>query len=420
MQTDDMILVSIDDHVIEPPNMFEGHVPAKYVDQAPAVVRSPEGLDEWIFQGIQTSTPLGMCAVVGRPRSEWGWDPGTYAEMRPGCYDVHARIRDMDANGVLGSMCFPTMAGFNARTFVEAKDKDLSLVMLQAYNDWHIDDWCGSYPGRFIPLAIVPMWDVELVVDEIRRVAKKGARGVSFVEAPHSYGFPSFHSDYWDPMFKALSEEQVVLCCHIGGGGKLVVMASDAPIDNQVILPTQLSVMLAQDLLFGPVLRKFPDLKVALSEGGIGWIPYYLDRADRHYTNQTWIGQDFGGKLPSDVFREHVLACFITDPSGLALRHKVGIDRVAWECDYPHTDSTWPDSAETLMGEFREAGVPDDEINMITYENSCKFFRWDPFVNTSKEEATVGALKTSASDVDLTVRSKTEYKERYELSAPLA
>jgi predicted TIM-barrel fold metal-dependent hydrolase len=414
MRVDDMILVSVDDHVIEPPDMFERHVPAKFADDAPKVVRTADGLDEWVFQGITTSTPLGMCAVVGRPREEWGWNPGTFAEMRPGCYDIHQRVRDMDVNGVLGSMCFPTMAGFNARTFVEAADKELSLVMLQAYNDWHIDDWCGTYPGRFIPLAIVPMWDVELVASEIRRTAAKGARGVSFVEAPHAYGLPSFHSDYWDPMFQALCDEDVVLCCHIGGGGNLVTLADDAPIDNQVVLPTQLSVMMAQDLLFGPVLRKFPSLRVALSEGGVGWIPYYLDRADRHYTNQTWIGQDFGDKLPSEVFKEHVLACFITDPSGLMMRHRIGVERVSWECDYPHTDSTWPDSAEMLMSEMRGADVPDDEINMITYENSCRFFRWDPFAGVAKERATVGALKALATDVDLTVRSRYEFKARYE------
>src|SRR5262249_33133752 len=169
MKTDDMILVSIDDHVIEPPDMFDKHVPKRYADQAPRVVRTEDDLDEWVFQGVRTSTPLGMCAVVGRPRSEWGFSPGTYAEMRPGCYDINERVRDMDVNGVFGSMCFPTMAGWNARTFVEAADKELSLIMLQAYNDWHIDEWCGSYPGRFIPLAIIPMWDVDLVVDEIRR-----------------------------------------------------------------------------------------------------------------------------------------------------------------------------------------------------------------------------------------------------------
>jgi predicted TIM-barrel fold metal-dependent hydrolase len=413
MLTEDMILVSIDDHVIEPPDMFERHVPEKWKDAAPRVERKSDGTDAWMFQGIETSTPFGMCAVVTWPKEEWGWDPGTFGDIRPGCYDVHERVRDMNVNGVLASMNFPTMAGFNARTFYEAADKDLAYVMLQAYNDWSIDEWAGSYPGRFIPMAIVPMWDIELTVKEIRRVEAKGCRAISFVEAPHALGVPSLLNDYWDPMLAALSESGSSLCMHIGASGGLVTLAPEAPIDHAIILPTQLSLMAAQDLLFGPALRKFPDLKIALSEGGIGWIPYYLDRADRHYRNQVWTGQDFGGKLPSEVFREHVLACFITDPSGLKLRHEIGIDLLAWECDYPHTDTTWPNSPEVLMAEFEGAGVTDEEINKITFENSCRFFDFDPFASIPKDKATVGALRALAQDVDTSVVSKVEYRERY-------
>ena len=157
MQMDDMILVSIDDHMIEPPDMFENHVPERFRDQVPKVVRNESGQDEWVFQGASTSTPFGMAATVGWPAEEWGFGPASMSEMRPGCFDVHERVRDMDANGVLASMNFPTMAGFNARTFNEAPDKECSLVMLQAYNDWHLDEWCGSYPGRFIPQGIVPL-----------------------------------------------------------------------------------------------------------------------------------------------------------------------------------------------------------------------------------------------------------------------
>ena len=127
MQMDDMILVSIDDHMIEPPDLFENHVPAKFKDDAPKVVRNENGVDEWHFQGSATSTPFGMAATVGWPREEWGFNPGSYSELRPGCFDVHERVRDMDANGVLASLNFPTMAGFSARTFNEGEDKDGDL-----------------------------------------------------------------------------------------------------------------------------------------------------------------------------------------------------------------------------------------------------------------------------------------------------
>ncbi len=415
MRMDDMILVSIDDHSIEPPDMYDRHVPARWRDQAPKIVRGREGYDMWVFQGQATSTHFGMAATVGWPSDEWGFEPGTFSEMRPGCFDIHERVRDMNANGVLASMCFPTMAGFNARTFTEAGDKDLSYVMLQAYNDWHIDEWCGTYPGRFIPLGIVPMWDIDLAVAEVKRIAAKGCRAISFLEAPHAQGHPSFLSGHWDPMLGALVEENMVLCLHIAGSGSLIKLAPEAPIDHTIVVPTQLTMLTAQDLLFGPTLRRFPDLRVALSEGGIGWIPFYLDRVDRHYQNQTWIDNRFGdGKLPSDVFREHFLACFITDPTGLKLRHEIGLDVIAWECDYPHTDTTWPESPEFMWNELQGAGCRDGEIDKITWENSVRFFDWDPFAHTPRAHATVGALRGLANDVDISRHTRAEWRQRNE------
>jgi predicted TIM-barrel fold metal-dependent hydrolase len=415
VRIEDLILVSIDDHFIEPPDMYKNHVPAKWANEVPKVVRNEQGIDEWVFQGERTSTPFGMAATVGWPKEQWGFNPGAYAELRPGCFDVHERVRDMNVNGVLASMNFPTMAGWNARTFSEAHDRDLGVVMLRGYNDWVIDEWCAAYPGRFIPLGIVPMWDVDLAVEEIHRLGKKGCRSISFPEAPHANGEnPSFLSGYWDPMFKALCDENMVLSLHIGAGFQLINKAPEAPIDHLIVLTCQIAPLIAQDLLFGPTLRRFPDLKVAMSEGGIGWIPFYFDRADRHVWNQEWLHSDFGGKLPSELFREHVLACYITDPSGLALRNRIGIDMIAWECDYPHTDTTWPESPEFAMREFVEAGCSDAEINKITWENTCKFFDWDPFKHIPKEQANVGALRALAKDVDTSRMPKEEWRKRNE------
>ena len=416
MQLDDMILVSIDDHFIEPPDMYKNHVPAKWADDVPKVVRNADGVDEWVFQGERSRTPFGMAATVGWPREQWGFNPGSYTELRPGCFDVHERVRDMNANGVLASMNFPTMAGWNARTFAESHDKELALVMLRAYNDWVIDEWCAAYPGRFIPLCIVPMWDVEQAAAEVHRVAKKGCRSISFLETPHVQGYPSFLSGYWDPLMQALVDDNVVLSLHIGAGFEVIRRPEEAPIDHLMVLACQISAITAQDLLFGPTLRRFPGLKVALSEGGIGWIPFYFDRIDRHYRNQVWLhhDEDFGGRLPSEVFRDHILACYITDPSGLRLRDRIGVDIIAWECDYPHTDTTWPESPEFAWKELQDASCSDDEIHSITWQNACRFFDWDPFKHTAKEEATVGALRSQAEDVDVTRMPREEWRRRNE------
>ena len=269
-----MIMVSIDDHMVEPPDMFDNHVPAKWKDRVPKVARNEAGGDEWRFEGKATSTPFGMAATVGWPKEEWGFNPGAYAELRPGCFDVHERVKDMDANGMLASLNFPTMAGFNARTFHEAEDKELAMVMLRAYNDWVLDEWVAAYPDRFIPLGLAPMWDNDLAVEEIHRIAKKGCKSISFLETPHVQGFPSFLSGHWDPIFKALCDTNQVLSLHIGAGFEVIRRPAEAPIDHLMVLACQISAITAQDLLFGPTLRQFPDLRVALSEGGIGWIPF--------------------------------------------------------------------------------------------------------------------------------------------------
>src|SRR5690606_21108825 len=301
MNTDDLILVSIDDHVVEPPDMFDGHLPKKWADLAPKVVVDDQGIDRWIYRDRPTGV-AGLNAVVTWPPEEWGRDPAGYAEMRPAVYDVHDRVRDMDANGVLASMCFPTFTGFSAGHLAHRKD-EITVAMIQAYNDWHIEDWAGAYPGRFIPIAILPLWEPQLAVAEIARVAAKGCHSVTMPELPHIDGLPSYHDiEYWAPVFEALCEHNTVMNLHIGQGFGVLRLAPDAPIDNLMVLAPSISLIAAQDLLWGPAFRAYPKLKIALSEGGVGWIPFFLDRSDRHYTNRRWLRRNFGGKLPSEVF----------------------------------------------------------------------------------------------------------------------
>ena len=316
----------------------------------------------------------------------------------------------MNVNGVLASMNFPSYPQFCGQYFARAEDKDLALAVLRAYNDWHIDEWCGTYPGRMIPLSIPPIWDPQLMADEVRRVAKKGCHAVTFSENPEKLGYPSLHNEHWDPFWKACSDENTVVCLHIGSSSQLVITSIEAPIDTLITLQPINIVQAAADLLWSPVLRKFPALNFALSEGGIGWIPYFLERVDRVYKmHRAWTHQDFGDKLPSEVFRERIVTCFIDDSFGIESRDKLNVDMITWECDYPHSDSTWPLAPETLG--FHLDGVPDDEVAKITHENAMRIFSFDPFAHVSKEEATVAALRAQARDVDLGYRSSPRLKK---------
>lgn len=413
MNVDDMIIISIDDHIIEPPDMFDAHVPAKYRDRAPKLLRDPQGFDAWVYEDAPVGM-VGLNATVSWPKEEWGLNPSCLAEMRPGSYLVRERVRDMNRNGVLASMCFPSFVGFGGRKFVDAKDKDLALIMLKAYNDWHIDEWCASHPGRFIPLAILPIWDMDAVVAEIHRVAAKGARAVTVPELPYLLGLPSYQSDYWAPFFTALCDEDMVMCLHIGQGIEAINMGPDFSFDNFLVLFSQVSVLCAQALLWGPAMRQYPGFKVAFSEGGIGWIPFLLDRIDRHHDTHLWTGQDFGGKLPSEVFREHTLACFISDPTSLKLHAEIGDDIIAFETDYPHSDALWPDAPEILMDQCRQANCSDEVIDKIGWANAARFCSYDPFAVIPREQATVGALRALSPDVETDIVTRAEWTARFE------
>ena len=405
MHTDDMIMISVDDHLVEPPHMFEGRIPSKYADRAPRVERTPNGDDIWVFNGEQIPN-IGLNAVAGRPKEEYGVNPTAFDEMRPGCFDHDERVKDMNAGGVLACMCFPSFPGFSGRLFAACDDKDLALAVTRAYNDWHIDEWCGTHPGRFIPMALPILWDPELAADEVRRVAEKGCHSITFTENPAALDFPSFHDPHWDPLWKALVDEGSILNVHLGSSGKLAVTAPDAPMDVMITLQPMNICMAAADLVWSRVFKEFPSLTVALSEGGTGWIPYFLDRLDRTYDmHHLWTGQEFGDKMPSDIFREHILTCFIADPVGLALRDEIGIDNMCWEQDYPHSDSSWPEAPDELNTMAAKYAVPDSDLNKLTHENAMRWYRFDPFAHRAKEQSTVRALRAEAAGRDVSVRS---------------
>jgi predicted TIM-barrel fold metal-dependent hydrolase len=399
-----MVLVSVDDHVIEPADMFEKHIPTRFKDRAPRIAKGTDGAHHWVIEG-RRAPGLGLNAVMGRPPEEYGVEPVTYDQVRKGCYDVHARIDDMNANGVLGSICFSSFPGFAGARFQSIEDKELALATIQAYNDWHVHEWCNVYPGRFIPLALLPLWDVKLAVAEMKRMVALGTHAVAFPENPALIGLPSLHSTEWDPLWKVCADNKVVLCAHIGSAGNAPYASDQSPIAAWITsMPISISTA-AADWAFAEFWQRYPDLRMALSEGGIGWIPYLLERADftqRHHS--AWTRSVLGGMKPSEVFKKHVITCFIEDEFGLKNRHDVGVDMITWECDYPHSDSVWPKSPEYLWAQIKD--IPGDEIDKITHLNAMREFSYDPFAIFGRENCTVAALRAQAKDVDVTPLSR--------------
>jgi predicted TIM-barrel fold metal-dependent hydrolase len=395
MEMNDMIIVSVDDHLVEPPEVFENHVPAAYRDSAPKLIREPNA-DFWTYAGKKIRN-VAMNAVAGRPLEEYGFEPAKMSGMRRGCWDVHDRIDDMNANGILGSLCFGSFTGMDGSVFLTNPDRVSALVHLQAYNDWHIDEWCAAYPGRFIPVAVLPLWDMDATVAEVKRVRAKGCHAVSVSDNPTVKGLPSIHSDYWKPFFKVCADNDVTICCHIGTGNAPNHTSMDSPIEVWTTTFPMAIAMGAADWLHLPALQELPNLKISLTEGGIGWIPYLLERADYvHWRHHSWTNSDFKGELPSTLFKKHFYTCFIDDKFGLQNRDAIGIDTICYECDYPHSDSVWPESPDLLWKSFDGLNLTDEEINKITHLNAMRAFSYDPFKHIARKDATVGALRAAA------------------------
>ena len=173
---DEHQIVSVDDHLVEHPRVWQDRLPAAMREAGPRIVEM-DGMHIWNYDGDMFPT-IGLNAVAGKPPEEWGMDPVRYEDMIPGCYDPTARVADMDLDGVQAALCFPSFPGFAGGTFHRAKDKDLALLCVKAWNDFYIDEWCATAPDRYIPLAILPTWDIDAAVEEAKRVADK-VRGPS-------------------------------------------------------------------------------------------------------------------------------------------------------------------------------------------------------------------------------------------------
>jgi len=402
-----MKLLSTDDHIIEHPKVWSDRLPARYQDVGPHIIeKAPDQVDLrlapikvaghvkhseahkpvqlWSYEGREYPN-IGLNAVAGKDKADYGTDPVRFEEMLPGCYDPVARLTDMDIDGVWGALNFPTFARFGLTAFLDGEDKDLALLCVRAYNDFILDEWCPVAPDRYIPLVGLPIWDQDLCVAEVQRTAAKGAKAVMFPEMPHNLGLPSFHSDGWDRLFSAMEETDMPLAMHFGSGGSAPVMSPGAPLATMITMFATNSMGTLTDLIFSPVFHRHPRLKVGLSEGGIGWIPYIIERADYVWERHRFYQNVDQTVRPSELYRRNIHGCFISDEHGVRNRHEIGIDNITWESDYPHSDSNWPHSRKVAEEVFRD--VPDEEVHKMVELNVRRLYNFPDTSTTTSEHS---------------------------------
>ena len=391
------MIISVDDHIVEPADVWTSRMPAKFKEAAPHIVRKDmpdvtfvggkltvnEGgggapADWWIYEKLQRPL-LRVDSAVGVPRDEVTMKGITYEDMRPGSYSQKERLEDMDDNHIEASLCFPTFPRFCGQTFTEAEDKELALLCVEAYNDYQVEEWCAGSGGRLVPLTIVPLWDAHLAAAEVRRNAERGVRAVCFSEIPAYLGLPSIHDpdNYWDPFFQACDETSTVVNMHIGSSSKMPSTSPDAPAAVGSSLTHITAELSMTDFLMSGLFERFANLKVAYSEGQIGWIPHLLHRMDVVWEdNRGWGGvADKVPNPPSSYFADHVFGCFFDDPNGLLLIDEIGEDNITYESDYPHSDSTWPRTRQ--IAEKQMAGLTDEQRYKVVRGNAIKLFGLD-------------------------------------------
>jgi len=391
-------IVSADDHVVEPPGVWQDRLPAALQERGPRVVQDTcetiydprtrviqyvkggDGpvVDWWLYDEQAPKAIPKVVACSGLPWEEHTIEAIAFADMRPGCYDPAARLADMDVVRVERSLCFPYITRFAGQLFLDAQDKDLALLCVQAYNDWMIDEWCGDSGGRLIPLTLVPLWDAELAATEVRRTAAKGSRAITFTEMPSYLGLPSIHdpSRYWDPLFRACDETGTVLGLHIGSGSKMADVSPWAPrAANTALTFANAQTSLVDWLVSGNLVR-FPNLKIVFSEAQIGWMPFVLDRLDVVWEHAAYAGIDpIVTQPPSSYMAGRIYGSFFDDDCGIEQRDRIGVSQLVLEVDYPHQDSTWPDTPRIL--ERLATQVSPEELVMIARTNALEMLGLD-------------------------------------------
>jgi predicted TIM-barrel fold metal-dependent hydrolase len=389
-------MISVDDHVIEPPTVWTDRLPSKYHDVGPRMVDHPDG-ELWLYEDKQVPT-VAMSVAAGRSNDFISPKPVHYKDMREGAYDPIHRLADMDRAGILASLCFPSFPRFCGQVFHEAKDKRLALLCVKAYNDWMIDEWCAAGPGRYIPMIIVPLWDPRAAAEEMERGAAKGARAFAFSENPEPLGLPTIHDPgrYWDPVMAAAQDNELIVCMHVGSSSTLPKISSNSPQLADLTWGAMRTSGTMLSWLFSDYFERMPGLKICLSEGNIGWMPYFVERAEQVVDKQKYWASAADVKLYSgdsgvgeaqptpqaDLFRldvrrsvhDHVFGCFIEETVGLRCLDIIGEDNVMMEVDYPHSDTNWPNSIKVARDLV--AGLTEAQQYKVLRGNAERLFRF--------------------------------------------
>jgi len=375
-------IIDVDTHVTETPDLWTSRAPARMRDRVPRVETTDDGRLSWVVGGggsLIASPGLTATAGVGNMRNP----PKTFEEMHPGAYDAQERLKYMDKMGIWAMVMYPNVGGFGAQQFLKLGDPELMLACGQMYNDWQTE-WASADARRLLPITSTPFWDVNAAVQEVRRCAALGHKGILFTGEPQSFGQPLLGDPHWNPLWEVAVELDLPISFHIGSGNmEMGLLQTKIAAYGKMAAFTELSVDIflrngiqLSDLLMSGVLARYPQIKFVSVESGIGWIPFVLEALDYQFRgNEVAEEHPEFDLLPSEYFARNVYACYWFEQTApRRLIDKVGVDNILFETDFPHPTSLYGDEVHARI----KGGLSDCDESVrhkILWDNAQKLYK---------------------------------------------
>ena len=377
-------VISADTHILEPPDIWKNHLPAKYQDEAPKLVKDHEGGDAWQFGGGDPD-PIGLVSTPGKRFEEFRWWGVSYDEIRPACYVGKERLVDMDIDGIDAEVHFPPQRTIGH--WLGHPDAEFSIAGIDAYNDFLWNEWMAPDRERLIGLMQIPNLDVETGVKYLTKAKDIGFKGVVISSWPTG-GENISEED--DQFWRVAEDLDIPVNIHIrlvsrGAGvkrfeaGKAVspgvsdrTKAQKAKAIGGLSSVFSVTPDVIGQFIFTGVFDRFPRLNVIFVETGVGWIPHFVEQMDdRYWRNRGW-GEIELKQPPSYYWFNNMAATFMIDFNGVHQRHAVGVENMLWSTDYPHHGNDFPYSRKVIAEMF--AGVDPEERYKIVAGNAVRLF----------------------------------------------
>ena len=370
-------VISTDDHLQEAPDAWTSRMSRKWGDDIPHLRRDDDGTDNWYIHG-HLRQPNGIGTVNGA-MPDRTVHPKTWDEVPVCTYVPSERIKAMEADGVDVHTFFSNISGVAGNTFSNPEfEEEYRIEAIRAYNDYQVEEWSTPYPGRFITLTQVPMWDVGLAVEEAYRGKRMGMNGLTFA-FPQQFGYPHIADPYWDPLWAAAQETGLSVNLHIGSGGSMGITDTGRWEGQHRLFGSaegsvktiSANIQVMSTILFSNILERFPGVKFVSSESGIGWVPYLLEVSDHQHQQQALARLGMPLK-PSEYFHRQCYVNFWFEENGPAQRDIIGVENIMWESDFPHPTCTYPNSQMYI--ERATAGWSEEDRHKVLVGNARNLY----------------------------------------------